>query len=70
MGKGTKQLTDAVAVTRAARMPRGAIRRRDPQCRTGIFKAGKFGVFPQARKHTAAGIGDDEFEPWKIGATM
>lgn len=62
MGKRTKELTDTVAATGATRMPRRAVRGRDPQCRPRIGEARELGVLAQARQHTATGIGDDELE--------
>jgi len=62
MGKCAKQLTDAVAVARAARVTRGAVGCGDTQRRAGVFEAGELRIFSQAFEYTATGVGDDEFE--------
>jgi hypothetical protein len=62
MSECAKQLSDAIAAARAARVPRCSVGHSDPQCCAGFFKAGEFGIFPQAREHTPPSVGDDELE--------
>jgi hypothetical protein len=62
MGECAKQLTDAIAVARAARVPRRTIGRSDPQRRPRIHEAGEFRIFAQAREYAAPGVGNDKLE--------
>src|SRR6266446_5910105 len=62
MSEGAKQLSDAIAVARAACVPRCSVGHSDPQRCAGFFEAGELGIFPQAREHTPPSVGDDELE--------
>jgi hypothetical protein len=62
MSKCAKQLSDAIAAARAARVPRCSVGHSDPQCCAGFFEAGELGIFTQAREHTPPSVGDDELE--------
>ena len=62
MGECAKQLANAVAVSRAVGVAGGAIGGGDTQRRSRIRKMREFGVFAEARKHTASSVGDDKFE--------
>ncbi|MET4218892.1 hypothetical protein ABIB00_004113 [Bradyrhizobium sp. LB14.3] len=62
MSQCSKQLTNAVAVTGAPRMPRRAVGRSDPQRRPGISEAGEMGIFAQAGQYAAARVGNDKLK--------
>jgi len=62
MGECAKQLTDAVAVTRASGMPRCAVGRGHPERRSGIRQPGELWILAQAGQHAATRVGDDELE--------
>ena len=62
MSKCTKQLTNAVAVSRPVGVAGGAIGGGDTQRHSTIGKVREFGVFAEAREHAASSVGNDEFE--------
>ena len=62
IGKCTKQLTNAVTVSRAADMAGGTVGGGDTQRCAGIGKVHKFRVFAEAREHTASRVRDDKLE--------
>ena len=68
MGERAKQLTNAVAASRADDVAGGAIGRSDPQRRSRVLKVGELRVFSKAREDAAPSVRHDEFECAGTGA--
>lgn len=68
IGECTKQLTNAVAVSRAVDMAGGTVGGGDTQSCARIGKVHEFGVFAEARKHTASCVSDHKLECAGAGA--